>query len=139
MFTLRRRSTVIIAGLAALTVGFTGPAALAAGKVHHYDLKGEANRPYSIVTGPDGNLWFTESDGNSIGRITPDGQAKRLHPAHARTASPTGSRSGPDGNLWFTERLSQPDRRHQHEGQGRSHEYDLPTHERPAVGHRARW
>src|SRR6266849_8066848 len=30
--------------------------------------------PESIVTGPDGNLWFTESQaGGAIGRITPTG------------------------------------------------------------------
>lgn len=27
--------------------------------------------PRGIVTGPGGNLWFAESDGNKIGRITP--------------------------------------------------------------------
>jgi hypothetical protein len=31
------------------------------------------SRPYTIVTGPDGNLLFTESDLGKIGRITPDG------------------------------------------------------------------
>jgi len=29
-------------------------------------------RPTDITTGPDGNLWFTESNGNRIGQITPD-------------------------------------------------------------------
>src|SRR5262249_6820820 len=29
--------------------------------------------PVAIVTGPDGNLWFTEQARNQIGRITPDG------------------------------------------------------------------
>src|SRR6187431_2493980 len=61
----------------ALAVAFVGPAAIAAAAVKHYDLVGEDNRPYSIVAGPDGNLWFTESDGNAIGRITPDGKLKR--------------------------------------------------------------
>jgi hypothetical protein len=27
-------------------------------------------RPYGITAGPDGNLWFTELDGNRIGRIS---------------------------------------------------------------------
>src|SRR5436305_1097679 len=26
-----------------------------------------------ITPGPDGNLWFTEYDGNSVGRLTPRG------------------------------------------------------------------
>ena len=28
------------------------------------------SRPVEIVTGPDGNLWFTEHIGNQVGRIT---------------------------------------------------------------------
>ena len=76
-----------------------------AGKVTHYDLKGEANRPYSIVAGPDGNLWFTESDGNSIGRITPDGTKKRFI-LPTPDSEPYGITVGPDGNLWFTERFA---------------------------------
>ena len=31
------------------------------------------SRPYTIVTGPDGALWFTESRGNNIGRVTTPG------------------------------------------------------------------
>ena len=30
-------------------------------------------RPYTIVTGPDGDVWFTESLGNEIDRLTPTG------------------------------------------------------------------
>jgi virginiamycin B lyase len=30
--------------------------------------------PQAIVTGPDGALWFTELQGNQIGRITTDGK-----------------------------------------------------------------
>jgi len=56
----------------------SGGAALAGGQVEHFDLRGAANRPYSIVDGPDGNLWFTKSDGNAIGPITPDGTLKRF-------------------------------------------------------------
>ncbi|MDB5040312.1 MAG: hypothetical protein JWN27_1038, partial [Candidatus Eremiobacteraeota bacterium] len=27
--------------------------------------------PWGITSGPDGNLWFTESNGNTVARITP--------------------------------------------------------------------
>ena len=43
--------------------------------------------PNGIATGPDGNLWFTEADGNRIGRITPTGDGHRvLGRDHTRTA-----------------------------------------------------
>ncbi len=55
-----------------------------------------------IVTGSDGNLWFTEQTGNAIGRITPAGVITEFVLPTAE-AQPIGITAGPDGNLWFTE------------------------------------
>ena len=51
------------------------------------------SNPFGIAPGPDGNLWFTESNGGKIGRITPAGAVTEF-------SLPT---AGPDGALWFTE------------------------------------
>ncbi|MDH2910440.1 MAG: hypothetical protein HKL92_05575 [Candidatus Eremiobacteraeota bacterium] len=57
---------------------------------------------YSVVDGPDGNIWITDPPNNSIDRITPSGAVTAI-------SIPTGSANpydiivGPDGNLWFTE------------------------------------
>jgi streptogramin lyase len=60
--------------------------------------------PWSITSGPDGNLWFTEEIGNAIGHISTSGSfipgGSGLPTASSR---PEGITSGPDGNLWFTE------------------------------------
>jgi streptogramin lyase len=58
--------------------------------------------PDGITTGPDGNVWFTEDTGKSIGRITPSGAVSEF------SSGITGSSlfdiaPGSDGNLWFTE------------------------------------
>jgi streptogramin lyase len=58
--------------------------------------------PAGIVTGPDGNLWFTETSGNKIGRITPLGTVTEF-PVPTAGSRPLYITSGPDGNLWFTE------------------------------------
>lgn len=59
----------------------------------------------AIITGPDGNLWFTEAIGNKIGRITPAGRiAEFLVPTP--NSGPLGMTVGPDGALWFIERLA---------------------------------
>ena len=57
--------------------------------------------PGGIVSGPDGNLWFTESACNKIGRITTGGSVAEF--AIPTPGYPWGIASGPDGNLWFTE------------------------------------
>ena len=56
-----------------------------------------------IVSGPDGNLWFTEqTGGNAIGKITPSGVITEF-PVPTASAQPHGITVGSDGNLWFTE------------------------------------
>jgi streptogramin lyase len=59
--------------------------------------------PRSITAGPDGNLWFTENDGNRIGRITPTGTITQFSAGLTPGSGPLGITAGPDGNLWFTE------------------------------------
>jgi streptogramin lyase len=58
--------------------------------------------PQGIVAGPDGNLWFTEFNGNKIGRITTEGVITEF-PIPTPNSGPRGITAGPDGNLWFTE------------------------------------
>lgn len=58
--------------------------------------------PVGIADGPDGNLWFTSSANDRIGRLTPEGQM--LTTAPAGVDDPGDITTGPDGNLWFTSR-----------------------------------
>ncbi len=58
--------------------------------------------PVGITAGPDGSLWFTELDGNNIGRITINGAIIEYSVPKANS-KPIEITSGPDGNLWFTE------------------------------------
>jgi len=58
--------------------------------------------PYWITPGPDGALWFTETWGNSIGRITTAGKATE-YPLPTPDSFPGCITAGPDGALWFTE------------------------------------
>jgi streptogramin lyase len=59
--------------------------------------------PQGITTGPDGNLWFVNYNGNSVGKITPAGSATSV----ASTGdNPSDVTVGSDGNLWFTETVA---------------------------------
>ncbi len=56
-------------------------------------------QPGFIVTGSDGNLWFTEP--NDIGRITITGTITE-YPLLDGDTNPWHITAGPDGNIWFT-------------------------------------
>ena len=58
-------------------------------------------QPYDLATGPDGNVWFTNYGGRSIGRITPTGAVSRF--TAPAIDQPYGIAAGPDGNMWFTD------------------------------------
>jgi virginiamycin B lyase len=47
-------------------------------------------------------LWFTEKEGNRIGRITLDGEIAEFAVPTANSG-PDGIVLGPDGNVWFSE------------------------------------
>ncbi len=71
-------------------------------------IPGIGTEPWSITSGPDGNLWFYEVGGSAIGRITTSGVVTEF-PLPAKGSSSLGRfkwiTTGPDGNLWFTENL----------------------------------
>jgi virginiamycin B lyase len=56
----------------------------------------------NLTAGPDGNIWFTESAGNYIGRMTLGGTVTRFMVPTA-ASGPLQIVTGPDSNLWFTE------------------------------------
>jgi streptogramin lyase len=59
----------------------------------------------SITAGPDGNLWFTESNASKIGQITTGGMITEF-PTLTTPSFPQFITSGSDGALWFTEAAS---------------------------------
>jgi virginiamycin B lyase len=61
-------------------------------------------RPRTIAEGPDGNLWFVESEPvpGAIGRITPDGVVTEFAVPGSDFLSLLDITAGPDGAMWFT-------------------------------------
>jgi streptogramin lyase len=74
----------------------------AAGVVTKYPVPTTNSTPSDITAAPDGNLWFTEYEGNKIGRITPQGVITEF-PVPTPDSGPAAICVGPDGNIWFTE------------------------------------
>lgn len=67
--------------------------------VGQYALPTQSAHAASLTTGPDGNLWFAESNAGSVGRVTMAGQITEfpINPTYPRLCAIT---AGPDGNLW---------------------------------------
>ena len=112
------------------------------------EVSANAVAPTGIVAGPDGALWFTQSNGGnprdgrayfpaSIGRITTSG-AYSSYPVPASASSVPGLDAitvGPNGNLWFTEtaidRIGEITPR---DASPVIHEFALPAGDRLAAG-----
>ena len=60
------------------------------------------NGAWGVAPGPDGNVWFTQDNSNSVARVTPDGVVTEFS-AGLTKGCPKGIALGPDGNLWVAE------------------------------------
>jgi virginiamycin B lyase len=86
------------------------------------DVPCECRSPKGIALGPDGSVWFTEEQGNRLGRLTFDNGLLALRAAHidhyaiptstavqspglepASTSAPHSVAVDPMGRIWFTE------------------------------------
>jgi virginiamycin B lyase len=57
--------------------------------ISEFPVPTPGSQPAGITTGPDGNLWFTETVANQIGRITTAGVIKEF-PTPAAGSQPKG-------------------------------------------------
>src|SRR5262245_19130665 len=95
------RRAVLPAALALLAIGLhTMPASARAGVITEFPLPPDVGADL-ITTGPDGNLWFTDSFHHKVGRMTPDGTVTTFPLDISSRVSDISP--GPDGNLWFTD------------------------------------
>ena len=58
--------------------------------------------PYAVAIGPDGNVWYTRTDNDSVEVITTGGSFVGDYTLTAG-ANPRSIAVGPDGNIWVTE------------------------------------
>src|SRR6266508_2541159 len=88
----------------AAVLAFCLPDHAAAQYITEFSVPTSNSGPHGITAGPDGALWFTEVNGNKIGRITTGGVITQFA-ISAVTSGPWDITAGPDGNLWFTESI----------------------------------
>jgi streptogramin lyase len=73
------------------------------GVATEFDLPNPGSGPTTIALAQDGTLWFTQSAGNRIGRMNPDGSGLREFALPNPGSAPRIIALGSDGNMWFSE------------------------------------
>jgi len=100
----RRARLAALVAVPCTLAAFAAPAQAIKSVEYHRGITQVSNAkdggdPQAIVTGPDGNLWFTEVFGR-IGRITPSGVVTEFKGLPQLVG---GIAAGADGALWFDE------------------------------------
>jgi streptogramin lyase len=106
-------------------VGSRDSPLLADPPTHAIALPQPRSGPTTIAVMPDGRVWFTESSGDRIGRMNPDGTGLTEFQLPHPGSSPRIIARGADGNLWFSEHLG--NRMGRITPQGQLAEFDIPT------------
>jgi streptogramin lyase len=102
----RRRGLSLMAGLVFLGILLPASSSSAAPAapdqaITEFRIPTPQSAPYGLTVGKDGLVWFAESDGDKVGRISPGGSFQE-YPT-LPDASPRELTLGPDGSVWFTE------------------------------------
>ena len=87
----------------------SGPISATSPAFSEYPMPTGESNPQAIVSGPDGALWFTETNSSRIGQVTTGGSVTEFFLGLTSGSQPWGIASGPDGNLWFTESIGAGD------------------------------
>jgi virginiamycin B lyase len=79
-----------------------------------------------MVAGPDGNVWFTERDGNRIGSSSPTGIITEFTVPTINSV-PWAIAEASGGEVWFTEFAEKANRIGRLTPGGRVQEFGIPT------------
>lgn len=105
---VRRRAGRVLATLlacaAVVLVACGGALAAPLGVFNEFRIPTAGSGAGGIAAGPDGDMWFIESQRNKIGRVTPSGVITEFPiPPTPTGGNPVDITAGPDGNMWFLE------------------------------------
>ena len=71
-------------------------------KIHEWEVPTPASRPHDPAIAPDGALWYTGQNANTLGRLDPKTGAIREYPMKTPQSGPHGLVADAEGNIWYT-------------------------------------
>ncbi len=85
------------------TTGVASWTAPPADPITEFDIPTPNSEPLGIAIGADGNIWFSEHNGNKIAKMSPAGTVLAEYTIPTPNSHVNGITLGPDGNIWFVE------------------------------------
>jgi len=71
-------------------------------RIEEYDVPTPVSRPHDPTVAPDGSLWYTGQQSNTLGRLDPKtGNIREFH-LSTPDSGPHGLVADKEGNIWFT-------------------------------------
>jgi virginiamycin B lyase len=92
---------VLTAALVSLLPAATGTADVRV-RIQEWDLPTPNSRPHDPAVGPDGSLWYTGMQSNTLGRLDPKTGKIKEYSVKTPHSGPHGLVADKQGNIWFT-------------------------------------
>jgi virginiamycin B lyase len=96
------RVAALLAALAFALLAVVAAGAAAQPAISEWGIPTSGSQPSHIVPDGAGNLWFTQTAGNKIGRVSQNGVFQEFN-VPTGDSQPWGIAVGPDGRVWFTQ------------------------------------
>jgi virginiamycin B lyase len=71
-------------------------------RIEEWDVPTPNSLPHDPAVGPDGSLWYTGMQSNTIGRLDPETGRIKEYPLKTPDSGPHGLVADKEGNIWFT-------------------------------------
>jgi virginiamycin B lyase len=91
----------LIAASVPFSVAATGPVAVKV-QIEEWHVSAPNSRPHDPAAGPDGSLWYTGQQSNTLGRLDPTTGKITEYPVKTPNSGPHGLVADMAGNIWFT-------------------------------------
>jgi virginiamycin B lyase len=92
---------IFLVAVSVLFLAATGTGAMKV-TIKEWDVPTPESRPHDPAVAPDGSLWYTGQQSNTLGRLDPKTENIREYKIETPGSGPHGLIADKEGNIWFT-------------------------------------